>query len=261
MIGVAVATVRGAALDLAIPVSNGVFKVKVTPVPREPDQKVDLDVRFPNGQSVQVQIKDGRVKIGNLRFLMCPGKNSFTRSSSGSIDRCGGMIMLRRRALLKCVLVFAVACAFGARPARAQALGLGGYGAMTQVAPASLSTGGLVIPFGGSTSGFMPTRMGGGGASLSFSSRNSSMVGAARSSFRLSGISREMSMPPGGFGRKFGGRAGMGTSLLSSRNDASMNRSMEMRSEGVMPPNFGYPFYQPPSLLGTSSAFMGMSSM
>jgi hypothetical protein len=49
---------------------NGVFKVKVTPVPREPDQKVDLDVRFANGQTVQVQVKDVAVKVGNARFLL-----------------------------------------------------------------------------------------------------------------------------------------------------------------------------------------------
>jgi hypothetical protein len=28
---------------------------------------------------------------------------------------------------------------------------------------------------------------------------------------------------------------------------------------GVMPPNFGYPFYQPPSLLSPASAAAGMS--
>ena len=42
---------------------------------------------------------------------------------------------------------------------------------------------------------------------------------------------------------------------------SGMNRAMDTGRDSVMPPNFGYPFYQPPSLLGPSSAFMGMSSM
>jgi hypothetical protein len=156
------------------------------------------------------------------------------------------------------VLVF---CCVGPQPACAQSPGLGGYGAMSQMAPASMGTGGPVIPYGGGLSGFMPSRMGGGGTGLSFSSRNSSMLGAAQSSFRLSSLSNEMSMPSVRFGQRLGGRAGMGGSLSTSGLGGGMNRAMEMRRESVTPPNFGYPFYQPPSLFGPSSTFMGMSSM
>jgi hypothetical protein len=49
---------------------NGVFKVKVTPVPRDPDRKVDLDVRFPAGPSVQVPVKDSYVSVGGARFML-----------------------------------------------------------------------------------------------------------------------------------------------------------------------------------------------
>ena len=157
-------------------------------------------------------------------------------------------------------LVLVISC-IGFQPAKAQSPGLGGYGAMTQTAPSSISTSGLVIPYGGSMSGFMPARMGGGGMGLSFTSRNSPMIGAPRSSFRLSAISRDMSMSPGGFGQKPGGRAGMGASLSTNGLGAGMNRAMDSGSNSVMPPNFGYPFYQPPTLLGPTSAFMGMSSM
>ena len=53
----------------------------------------------------------------------------------------------------------------------------------------------------------------------------------------------------------------MGASLSTSGLGGGMNRAMDTGRESVMPPNFGYPFYQPPSLLGPSSSFMGMSSM
>jgi hypothetical protein len=170
--------------------------------------------------------------------------------------------MMRRLGLKSCLLMFAGACAFTPGPVLAQAPGLGGYGASSSMAPAGMSSSGPIIPYGGSMSGFMPSRMGGGGTGLSFSSRNRSMVGAARSSFQLSTIGREMSMPSGRSGQSFGsGRAGMGGSRSPIGLGGGMNRAMEMGRESVMPPSFGYPFYQPGSLLGPSSAFMGMSSM
>ena len=105
--------------------------------------------------------------------------------------------MIPRTGRWTCLLMFAGACAFAPRPALAQAPGLGGYGASSSMTPAAWAASGPIIPYGGSLSGFMPSRMGGGGSGLSFSSRNSSMIGAARSSFRLSSITSEMSMPSG----------------------------------------------------------------
>src|SRR5262249_24124796 len=114
----------------------------------------------------------------------------------------------------------------------------------------------------GSLSGFMPSRMGGGGTGLSFSARNSSMIGSARSSFRLSSMSSEISMPSQGrFGQRFGGGDGMGASPSTTGLFGGMNRTIEAVRDGVMPPSLGYPFYQPAGLLGPSSPFMGMSSM
>jgi hypothetical protein len=169
--------------------------------------------------------------------------------------------MMRRRQLGPCLLMFAGACAFAPIPVLAQGPGLSGYGASSSMATAGTGASGPIIPYGGSMSGFMPSRMGGGGTGLSFSARNSSMIGAARSPFRLSTISREMSMSSGGLGRYVGDRAGIGKSLSSSGIGGGMNRAMDTRSESVMPPNFGYPFYQPPSLLGASTSFMGMPSI
>ncbi len=54
----------------AQPAGNGVFKVKVTPVPRDPDRLVDLEVRSPNGQVIPVQVKDVDVKVGDIRFML-----------------------------------------------------------------------------------------------------------------------------------------------------------------------------------------------
>ena len=55
---------------LAQPAGDGVFRVKLTPVSREPDQKVDLDVHFPNGRAVKVQVTDSVVKVGEAKFLL-----------------------------------------------------------------------------------------------------------------------------------------------------------------------------------------------
>ena len=90
-----------------------------------------------------------------------------------------------------------------AAPRPVQGPGLGGYGASSSMAPAGMGASGPIIPYGGSLSGFMPSRMGGGGTGLSFSSRNSSMIGAGRGSFRLSAIGREMSMSSGGVRAEF----------------------------------------------------------
>jgi hypothetical protein len=166
--------------------------------------------------------------------------------------------MIQRRSNILCLFVFGVAFGF-APPAHAQ--GLGGYGATSSMAPYGMGGSGQIIPYGGSLRGFMPSRMSGGGTGLSFSSRNSSMIGTARSSFRLSSMSGEMSSSFGAMGRNFGSRALMSASPSSSGLGGGMNRAMDSVRESVTPPNFGYPFYQPPYLLGTSPVFAGMPSM
>jgi hypothetical protein len=49
---------------------NGIFKVKVAPVPRDPDRQVGLDVRSPNGQVIQVHVRDSDVKVGDAKFML-----------------------------------------------------------------------------------------------------------------------------------------------------------------------------------------------
>jgi hypothetical protein len=149
--------------------------------------------------------------------------------------------------------------AFDPQPARAQTPSLGGYGASSSMTQAGMGGSGPIIPYGGGLSGFMPYRMGGAGTGLSFSSRNSSTVGTGRSAFRLSSMTGGMGMSSSAFGQSLGrGTAG---SLFSPGLGAGMGRSMDSGSQSVMPPNFGYPFYQPPSLLPLSSTGVGMSSM
>jgi hypothetical protein len=168
-------------------------------------------------------------------------------------------MVVRRRAFWACLLMIAGSCSFGSVSVSAQGPALGGYGGLTSMAPDGMGASGLVIPYGGGLSGFMPYRMVRGGTGLSFSARNSSTIGSDRSSFRLSSMSRGMSMSSASFGESlFRRRSG---SLFSRAMVGGMTGTMGTGSQGVMPPNFGYPFYQPPSLLAPSSALMGMSSM
>ena len=116
-----------------------------------------------------------------------------------------------------------------------------------------------MIPYAGSFGGFMPYRMsGGGGGGLSFSSRKTSVMDSSRTSFNLAPMS---SGTLTGFGvrtRSFalpGTQSPMGLGLggLMSQPMGSVDKT------SVMPPNFGYPFYQPPSLVSPSSSGAGMS--
>ena len=76
------------------------------------------------------------------------------------------------------------------------------------MAPAAMGGSGLIIPYGGNLSGFMPSRMGERGSGLSFSSRNSSMIGDPRSPFRLSPMNAGMPMSSLSFGKSRGYGAG-----------------------------------------------------
>jgi hypothetical protein len=147
-------------------------------------------------------------------------------------------------------------------PPRARAQGdltgrsLGGYGA-TLAETMSRSGGSSLIPYAGGFGGFMPYRMAGGGA-LAFRPRPNSTMDPVRSSFSLSSMSGGMgsgsrsfltSRARGGMGSLTGG---MGLSL-GMRPQATRPGGMS-----VMPPSFGYPFRQPPSL-GSSSGGMSIS--
>ena len=156
--------------------------------------------------------------------------------------------------------------------ARAQGGGLGGYGAMSGGPDSSMGAGSTVLdpsgmgagttaPLGGRAGAGMPTGMGGGGG-LGFRPRPApSMASSTRAAFTVGPMGGAMS-------------GGMGMGLGSSRRPfalqglgpgggsglGGMRRSMAApRGMGVMPPSFGSPFRQPPSLLAPSSPGAGMS--
>lgn len=158
------------------------------------------------------------------------------------------------RQSLACVFVIGGSLAVGALPARAQGTigSLGGYGAMVGTSGASMGSA-VVVPFGGE---IVPSQMGGGG-SLFFTARSSSMMSRNRPSFTIGPMGSEMPSNSGGMGLEFGRRPFTLPALgLSGGGMEPMTGS---RGMGVMPPNFGSPFRQPPSLLTPSSAGAGMS--
>jgi hypothetical protein len=161
------------------------------------------------------------------------------------------------------ILLTGLACATGTPGAHGQIVStsrsLGGYGAASTSAMASMGSSSPMIPYAGSFGGFMPYRMSsGGGSGLSFSTRSSSVMDSSRTSFSLAPMSNgtgtglaPRTMSPRPFSsqgqRGFGGGGLMGQPMGGAGNSS------------VMPPNFGYPFYQPPSLVLPASSASGMS--
>jgi hypothetical protein len=166
------------------------------------------------------------------------------------------------RMTLACVFSFGVSLISGTRWSRAQGpIGsLGGYGAMA-AAPGSSMGSGAMAPFGGRFGATMPSRMG-GGVSLSFSARPSAMMSGNRPSFTIGPMGGGMSATSGVMGQGFGRRPFALQPLGPSGEMAPGDGMQPMtgpRGTGVMPPSFGYPFRQPPSLVSPSSAGIGMS--
>jgi hypothetical protein len=175
-----------------------------------------------------------------------------------------------RRVITVSALVIGGGLAFEAPSASAQGYGspgsLGGFGAAsTYATPGMGGSGPMIIPYGGTFAGFMPSRMG-GGSSLSFRSRPAAPMSPARPAFRLSPLSGAMSSMSGGAG---GARTGVramspyGSAVApgpgSGTGRGGMRRMPGAGGMGVMPPSIGYPFRQPPSLVGPSAPGMGMS--
>jgi hypothetical protein len=172
-----------------------------------------------------------------------------------------------RPAFLASVVLIGANLAIGTPSALAQnRLGspspLGGYGATTSNAMAGMSGSGPFIPYAGNFGGFMPYRLG-GGSSLSFTPRGYSAMESAARSFSLFPMTGEMNSMSGGMGQisgarprtfsSFGSQGGMG---LGGRMRQQTPAAGDM---SVMPPSFGYPFYQPPSLLTPASSGAGTS--
>jgi hypothetical protein len=135
---------------------------------------------------------------------------------------------------------------------------LGGYGAAATSPMASMGSSSPMIPYAGSFGGFMPYRMGGGTSGpFTFSARGSSVLESTRTSFRLSRMSSGMGM---GSGPGTGLLAPLGSRDAMRFGGGVMNPPMgAVNNTSVMPPNFGYPFYQPPSLISPASPRAGMS--
>jgi endoglucanase len=170
------------------------------------------------------------------------------------------------RLLSEWVFMIGVGSSIGASAARAQGFApggsLGGYGATSGYGMTGVGGGGaMVIPYGGMTEGFMPSRMG-GGSPLAFRSRPTATMSSSRTSFSLSPASGGMS---GGMGRGLGlgGRSAMSGSPGYGRGMGLGGRSSRLGSGGggmgVIPPSIGYPFRQPPSPSSPSSTGAGMS--
>lgn len=164
------------------------------------------------------------------------------------------------RPTLAGILALGIAVAFGTSSAYAQGVGgsgtLGGYGASMSFGGGSM--GGPVVPYAGRFGGFMPSRMGGGG-DLSFQRRLSATMSPIRPSFSLSTMSDVTSATSGAAGRGMGSGGVPATPGLGSwmRLGGGMSPAMP-GGMGVMPPRIGYPFRQPPSLVGPASG-AGMS--
>jgi hypothetical protein len=139
---------------------------------------------------------------------------------------------------------------------------LGGYGATSTAAMAGMSGGGAIIPYAGSFGGFMPYSLG-GGRSLSLGSRESSAIGSNRTSFSLSPMAGRMSSMSGGGIRGLGPRSRsfpeLGTLGSIGQEGGMRRKTTGIEGQNVMPPSFGYPFYQPPRLTTTSDSRPGMS--
>ncbi len=155
----------------------------------------------------------------------------------------------------------------GTTPARAQAArtgegrSLGGYGGVMTEAGSGTGMSGPAIPYAGKFGGFMPYRMGGSG-SLSFQSRGTSPMGSGRTTFSLSPPSGGMSSMSGGTSKGLAAPSRISSSFGppgATGSGGDMQPMSGSRGTGVMPPSFGYPFRQPPSLLTPSSAGAGMS--
>ena len=150
----------------------------------------------------------------------------------------------------------------GASPAGAQGLNtgdsLGGYGGSMGAVGSNMSMSGPVIPYAGTFGGFMPARMEGSGG-LRFQPRGGATLGSGRTLFRMSAMSGEMGSSMGSSVRSFttlgsGGALGLGGGMGGGGGMPMSGAA----GRGVMPPSFGYPFRQPPSLLLPSSS-MNMS--
>jgi len=72
---------------------DGSFRVNIKPVSRDTSRKIDLFVRFPNGQSVQVQVPDRDLTIGRQKLLLSDLQVLFGGSPPRAVTRRGPVIV------------------------------------------------------------------------------------------------------------------------------------------------------------------------
>jgi hypothetical protein len=165
------------------------------------------------------------------------------------------------RAILAGILGIGLGQILGTSAAQAQGpIGsLGGYGGSMSDTGSGAAMSGPIIPYAGRFGGFMPYRMGTGG-SLTFQPRGASSMRSSRTPFSLSPMSGGISSMSGGMGQGpgNGSRSAMGVGTGMGLGGGTQPMAGP-RSMGVMPPSFGYPFRQPPSLLAPTSSGTGMS--
>ena len=162
------------------------------------------------------------------------------------------------RAVLVGLLILGASLSRGISTARAQGVGLGGYGAMTGGSGPAMggAGGGTLVPFGGRFGAVMPSGTMGGGARLSFRSRSSESMNGSRTPFRIGPMGAGMGQ---GSGRRPFTLEGAGPGLMSAPGNDMRRRMPGSGGMEVMPPSLGYPFRQPPSLMTPSSSGLGMS--
>lgn len=125
----------------------------------------------------------------------------------------------------------------------------GDFGSAMSVGGASASGmgAGAVAPFGGRFGAAVPSNMSGGG--LSYRPRPSAGMSGNRPSFTIGPMGGGVSGSMGSGRRPFtllGSSSGLG-------RGGALRQSMPAASgAGVMPPSFGSPFRQPPSLLNST---------
>ena len=144
-------------------------------------------------------------------------------------------IMVRPGVLIPgCLAIFIAPCS-----AQMSATSLGGYSGSILDTRSEFGSTATLIPYGGTFSGFMPYRMG-GGRTLTFESRGQAVMDVGRTPFRLS---------PGLFDSGLGGNSSI---------SVPRNRPLP-GAVGIMPPNFGSPFRRPSSLISPGTAGGGPS--
>ncbi len=186
--------------------------------------------------------------------------------SSGAPER----IRLATRSALAAVLAVGLTY-LGPSSAYAQAAGpigsLGGYGAMASsstsasvVSYSSAMGASSLAPFSGRFGAAMPSGMG-GGSPLLFTPRTSAVMSSSRPSFTIGPMGSGMASMQAGGGPTFGRRPFVLRPLETSTGTGAAGAIDAMPGAGrmgIMPPSFGYPFWQPPSFF-SSTPGTGMS--